>query len=582
MNAALAFLLAACISAVSAVAFAMVCGHLNTPISLVSLSLGALGAALWMFIRPARIVSARLGIVDWLLALMFALFSLRAFCWLIFFKNDDLCVLSPNNLGDMSLHLTYIRYFARGASFWPENPIFSGTQLHYPLGIDVFNALLTLVGVDVYRGLIWVGLAGCFATCVMLYRWGGWFAIAGFLFNGGLAGFAFFKTGRFLDYQAELGWKSIPLAMFVTQRGLLYAIPAGLALLTSWRARWFSPEQDSAPARLPRWLEVVFYSTMPLFHLHTFLFLSGLLGWWLAVAGSKKTRVEILQLLALSVCQATLLVSLVTGLFQKSAEPVAHFIHWKAGWMQGHQGFLAFWGQNFGLLPLFVIAMLARIIRLDRGNAEARTAAAFVVPSLLVFLVACFVMFAPWEWDNTKLMIWCYLAILPFLWELVIRPLPKPVAVSSCVVLFFSGFVSLWGGLSRAHAGYPIAQRSELDAVRHAVAGIAADDTFAAMPAYNHPLLLSGCKLAEGYPGHLRSHGIPYRKRDAQLRRLMLGEADWRDIARQLHIRYIFWGRLELSGADAEPSYRSSLTPWRDDDDLAAEGSWGELYRLRD
>jgi len=25
------------------------------------------------------------------------------------------------------------------------------------------------------------------------------------------------------------------------------------------------------------------------------------------------------------------------------------------------------------------------------------------------------VKFAPWEWDNTKLMVWTYLAVLPFL-----------------------------------------------------------------------------------------------------------------------------------------------------------------------
>ena len=42
-------------------------------------------------------------------------FGLRAFCWLVFVNGDSIYVLSPNNLGDLPLHLTYIRYFAKGA-----------------------------------------------------------------------------------------------------------------------------------------------------------------------------------------------------------------------------------------------------------------------------------------------------------------------------------------------------------------------------------------------------------------------------------------------------------------------------------
>jgi hypothetical protein len=118
--------------------------------------------------------------------------------------------------------------------------------------------------------------------------------------------------------------------------------------------------------------------------------------------------------------------------------------------------------------------------------------------------------------------------------------------------------------------------------VQQAVAHISPDETFAALPTYNHPLLLSGCKLVEGYPGHLFSHGISYTARDAELRQLMLGEPGWREIARQLHVHYIFWGSREIAGADGEPGYRSSLTPWRDDDELIAQGTWGELYKLKD
>src|SRR5207244_11624853 len=103
------------------------------------------------------------------------------------------------------------------------------------------NALLCLIHVDLIRGLVWTGLLASLATFYAFFRWAGTFGVAGFLFNGGIAGFQFFKTLKFLDYQGDktIAWKSIALSMFVTQRGLLYAIPAGLLLLWHWREKFF-------------------------------------------------------------------------------------------------------------------------------------------------------------------------------------------------------------------------------------------------------------------------------------------------------------------------------------------------------
>src|SRR5262245_64339044 len=94
------------------------------------------------------------------------------------------------------------------------------------------------------------------------YRWGGTFAVAGFLFNGRIAGFQFLKAFKFLDYQdtaADIAhkpivWKSIALSMLVTQRGWLYAIPAGLVLLWHWREKFFI--QSPAPVVDPSAISV--------------------------------------------------------------------------------------------------------------------------------------------------------------------------------------------------------------------------------------------------------------------------------------------------------------------------------------
>ena len=609
MKGIVALLVAMSVSVVVAIAFGFIVGHLTPLTAAASLLCGVGGAiySLAVLHFPAD-PNQKPRAVDWFVILCFGLFALRAFCWLICVDGEDFSILSENNFSDMPLHLTLINYLARGPTFWPENPIYSGLKLHYPIGTDLFNALLKLIGLNDIITLVGIGLVASLITCVALYRWGKGFAIAGFLFNGGIAGFSFFSdfwdsfreffhTGHFIfsleDYQAELAWKSIALAMFMTQRGLLYAIPAGLVLLCSWRDRWLGKETSALPLRL----EALLFSTLPLFNVHAFIWFSALLAAWLVI-GSPGIRLHVAKLFGCSFIPAMVFFVLITGLFSQSGS-MAHIIHFRAGWLQDDDGFFEFWFGNFGVLPVCVVALVFLIFwRIDFHRAsekgrwwcvwrfrvglakrdwrqnEVRMTAAFVIPAIALFLLACFVMFAPWEWDNTKIMVWSYLALLPFLWRYLIKPLPLLARTAVCILLFFSGFVSLWGGLDLSHTGWPIADRQELSDVQHAVCNLSVEQTFAAYPDLNHPLLLSGCKLVEGFEGHLHSHGIDYRPRLRQLDALMLGQSDWRKLADDLHVRYLFWGKRE------QEHYPRSLTPWRQESAVVAQGAWGTVFDL--
>jgi hypothetical protein len=260
---------------------------------------------------------------------------------------------------------------------------------------------------------------------------------------------------------------------------------------------------------------------------------------------------------------------------------------WKAGWMQDDAAFLEFiqsyfgalpgvatvplfWILNFGLLPILVGYLC---LLLWRGNAS-RPAASFVLPAVAVFIVCCFVKFAPWEWDNTKLMIWSYLTVLPFLWSELLSRWTPPRRTLGCAALFTSGFISLIGGLDSRHTGYAIATRSELDGVRKGVAEIPPGERFIGWPTYNHPLLLNGRPMALGYPGHVWSHGLELEKPQALVESVMNGTPEWREHADALDVRYLFWG------AEEEENYPESAQPWRNAATLIASGKWGELYDL--
>lgn len=532
----------------------------------------------------------------WLLAACFAAFAFRSFCWLIYWDGNDVKVQSPNNLGDLSLHLTYIRHFASGVPLWPDNPIEAFSKLRYPAGVDIFNALLTCVGVDVIRGLVWTGLGASLVSFYAFYRWGGNFGVAAFLFNGGLVSYPFLRTLSFEDYQGanNIAWKSIALSMFVTQRGVLYAFPAALLLLYQWRARFFPDYREpalrraddgesdtAAPPRrapLPLWVEASLYATMPLYHAHTFMALSLVLG-FLFILGDWNARKHALLVVVLALVPATFCVWVTTDYFHASS-----FIKWQPGWVQAAPGdmkmsFLSFWLLNFGAwvpLVLFFVGITALTVWKQANAPDFKISAtvAFLIPALAIFLVGNLVKLAPWEWDNIKIIVWAYFIILPFLWTDLVVHWPVHLRALVCVALFVSGFITLWGGLAAGRTGFGIAQRSELDAIGVAVKKLPANARYAGWPTWGHPILLQGRKMVLGYPGHLWTQGFDYSASFDKLKELMMGAPNWKELARYFHVRYLFWGREEKT------NYAASKRPWERESVAVATGEWGAIYDL--
>jgi hypothetical protein len=520
----------------------------------------------------------------WIVVAGFGIFAVRSFCWLLYNDGQELKIQSPNNLGDLALHITFIRNFASEVSLWPDNPIYVFSHLRYPAGMDLFNALLTLLSIDLIRGLVWVGLLASIATCYAFYRWGGTFGIAGFLFNGGVVGFQILNIWRFDDFQGvkTIAWKSIPLTMFVTQRGLLFAIPAGLLLLWHWRETFVrSTAQQQERPRLPLWVEVSLYAAMPLFHFHTFLALTIVILFLFAF-GDPPLRGHFLILIACAFLPATFFVWLITEHFHAGS-----VLQLNPGWVVHdpdfeRSSFLAFWWINFGLwLP--IVALLLAICSWKAWKHNVHLGVKwfeikwpenlpFLLAAVAIFVLGLLVKLAPWGWDNLKVMIWAYFIVLPYLWRDLIAHWSLPGRIAVCIALFGSGFVSLFGGLKSGAHGF--ADRGEVDWVGVATEKLPVEARFAAYPTYNHPLLLQGRKVALGYPGHLWTEGFDYAGAEALLQQLMKGEGDWLDAARRLRVRFLFWGSEE------KINYLTSTRPWEKTFAQVASSAWGTIYDL--
>ena len=605
---ALAALLVFVATAVSAALAFMLPSHtgLNPTLAAAALAVGALaGAGAWWHVRrQERLmppIRRRISPWAWASFVVFTLFALRSFCFLVYQNDKELDIGSPNNRGDISMHIQEVRDFAQGARWWPAHPEDAHETLRYYPGINLFHALLTSVGLDTMHLFVWMGLVGSAAAMLALWRWGGSFTVAGFLFGGGLAGFQVFAHGLH-DYQEKLGWKSLPLAIFVTQRPFLYALPAGLLLMIHWRRKFFTdlppgdrppglnvppPPPRPGPGLLPFWVEALLYATLPVFHLFAFVFLSVLLGWWFVVYfGRDAMRWHLLRLVAVALLPATCLVSRMTDGFHAGGDLVKPEVGWMAHGLPP-LAFLWFWPLNFGLFALLAPALWCQLASWGAGDwllrlqgeplvprsRETDAATAFVLPAGLVFAVTLNVLFARWDWDNTKLMLWCYLAFLPFLWRLWIRPLAWPLRVPLCILLFLSGAVSLAGGLTAHQLNLKLVDRADLDGTREAVAPLPADARFACAPDYNHPLVYCGRLLAMGYDGHLYSQGLDYGPLEHDLDALMLGQPGWEAIPARLGVSYVFWG------PDEARRWPRSTRPWAARPPVAS-GEWGSIYEV--
>jgi hypothetical protein len=511
--------------------------------------------------------------LTWLVAGVFGAFALRAFSEALFVNNGQLYANDPY---DTPMHVSYINYLASGVAFWPADCIYSRGALHYPIGADLFTSLLVIEGAPIGWCFLALGVLSSAAIAETLWKWGGTFTVAGFLLNGGLEGFKWLAGKGLEQISYEVDWKNIPISIFAIQRTWLYALPAGLILLISWRKRLLKNEKG-----LPLWIEWCLYTTMPLFHIHTFIFLSALLFIWALTGPNRK---ETIKLVLLSVPIATLLIKLVAGFGN------AGVIHLKWGWCQGDKEFWSYWLANLGIFP--VLAALLPVWQLATNKGR-QSYPRIAIPCILLFLFFLNVIFALYEWDNNKLLLWCYLGILPAMGEMLLWGktwsenkcaktltgwlLVQGALISILVLLFFSGAITLWKYIESGPRTWELASLKELEEIKAATAGIPPERTYVCLRnRANHPLLLTGHKITAGFGVHLWSHGYKNTaETEREVDHILSGAPDWERCAKDLKVDYVFWGREE------KQNFPNSTTPWAKDP-IKAEGQDWTLYDLRE
>ncbi len=555
------------ISSLLAYAFSCLFGQLCPWISILSLSLSVILTANLLDYESVDFVNVRLGawrqttagILEKLVFAAVAFVALRHFLFLYYRVDSEFRTLHPYNLGDLPLHIQYIRNMALGVDFPLRNPNFSIELLRYPFGIDLYDALWENLGVPMTSHLFLIGIFCSLASLVCLRLAGSWLAMVALFFSGGYVALA---KGSALDVQNLLAWKNLFLSMFITQRGFMWALPVGVLIIYFlFLGARRKPENPVHPRTLL--IMGILWASLAFFHLHTF-FVMSLMIFSVAIYRFilKKSKLkdlpgEMRKYFFVWLWPFTIGTFFV--LFSLNFFKSPSVIHWQWGWtIEPGQNLLSYLSINLGP-PLLLFAGVGIYLLRHRLKHLYFEYALSVVLFILFFNL----MLAPWAWDNIKVLVWPYLALAILSYEV----LRKHWAPWTQVLLLLS--LSYGGLYALSEPQFSLAQHITLYSVldlanaKAATQDLPVNAVFASGTTYNHELTTLGRSRAMGYEGHLWGHGISYAETKKKLFSLMSGEEHWLEMAHDLKVNYIYWGpkeRLEFAvKAGVEPAWKAQL-----------------------
>jgi hypothetical protein len=505
-----------------------------------------------------------------------------------------------NTWSDWSFHASAATTFVYGQNLPPQNPLFAGTPFRYPFAPDFASALLIAGGWGIPAALIWPSWAMTVLALSGLILWArrltggigaGVIAVTLTLLGGGLGFWLFFGDAARLGLVkalthipqaydrptvdirspfANIQWYNPILSYYLPQRSFVFgAAIVVVVLLLLTRALQRTPLLDWGPALAAirhswrRWTlkgEAVAFllagalaGLLPLFHVHSLVVLGLVTGCWALLFPRPAWLGFFAVMLLLAVPR---LLMAVPG--DPGAPPDHQYPRWLIGWMSGTDFPVWFWIKNTGLFwPLLLIALLSPL-------ALNRRARLLIAPFSVVFLVANLIKFQPWDWDNSKLLVFWYMAsgvavgaVLIRIWRATI--LGAIGAGIMWVTLVAAGVLSLIQFLPPQGPAYVWFSAEDIQLAAQIRQVTPARAIFITGEQPNNPVAdLAGRAVLMSYPGWLWSQGINYNQREDDLRRIYEGGAPAVQLLHRYHVDYLLIGPGEMATLNPNLDYFSS------------------------
>jgi Cytochrome c oxidase subunit VIc len=398
----------------------------------------------------------------------------------------------------------------------------------------------------------------------------------------------------------ESGWRwgNAFSTLLVTQRGMLLGLPLAVIVFTQW---WVSQNIEegkgkkegkskkakskkaklkeegtrarSTPSLLPssffllpsvrRMIAAGFVAgLLPLVHAHSFVVVMAMSA-CLALL-QRRWR----EWIVFAVVGSLIALPQMWWSTRGSAVSASTFFGWEFGWDHGTENPIWFWFKNTGL---FIPAIAAAFLWRGKKPLVSRRLLLFYLPFTLCFIVPNVVKLAPWIWDNVKVLFYWWLASAPLVALLVSRlwhqgSIRRVLSIALFVCITLAGALDVGVIVSRSEVyktfyrqfldestieqffvsgQYQVFDRNGLEFAELVKQQTRPRSLLVHAPVHNTPVFLTGRRSLMGYPGHIWTHGLEFREREAEIKRIYSGAPDAGSLIKKYGIEYAVVGPLE-------------------------------------
>ncbi len=515
-----------------------------------------------------------------------------------------------NNLGDLPFHLGAIYGFLEAGHYPPDNPSYFGAKFTYPFIADLITAGFMRLGTDLKDTMLVQNVIWALSLLVVLERFAvrltadklaGKLVPALLFFSGGLGFLYFFADAGghpkgFVDYLwhlpkdftvGDFRWSNSLTTLFLTQRSLLLGMPLTLVVL-SWLWKIFiSPSERPASSIDLRHGIIIGFAAglLPLVHLHSLIVLFFVTALLFAMR-IDRWKEWVAFGIGVSVTALPMLIWTMTG----SATRTSEFIGLNLGWNDQGMNFIWFWLKNTGLLfPLLAVGIILVFLRAsdnglppedvsaskkdakpvhrsEQGIPAATSLLLFYIPFALIFILCNVFKFAPWDWDNIKLLIYWFAVSVVFVayalswaWQHK-NGAWKMAAAISFALLIFSGSLDVWRTVSK-QVNMLVFDNDAVALGERLRSATPKDALFVNAPTYNSAVVLSGRPSLMRYNGHLLSHGIDYVPRENDVKTIYSGGDAAVELMRKYGVQYVLISPEERNVLRANEAFFASHYP---------------------
>ena len=493
-------------------------------------------------------------------ALVIAGFVLR---WVLLWSSaltygpDGLAAGQLNIWGDWSAHLGDVMSFAYGDNFPPEYPRLAGQPFAYHYLVSITAAAMVKLGMSpitalplqsfLFSVLLLLGLYA-FARRLLGDRNAAALAVLLFLLGGGLGWLVTVREmasthnvlgtllhhpwDQMLQSDANYQWKNVYFSLIEPQRPYLYGLPLALLILTLLLS---GVQTRGRRALIAAGLVA---GLLPLAHLGTLLALALVTPFLFLLFPSRRWFLFFGIWVAVAVPQL---------LLQQGGKPAAaSAIRLEIGWLAKSDPWIWFWFKNLGLfLPLLVVALISR-------DLMPPVAKRFLWAFMPVFVIANLIVFQPWDWDNTKIIVYWFLAVcllaaalLVRLWHRYRSPVLRGLLLVALTTMLLSGvLINLQQllGLDR----HLLLTTEELQVAEQVRQKTAPRAMFVTGTQHNLPVsVLTGRPIVMGYPGWLWSYGFDYSTEQRDLYAIFAYDPDTPELLKKYGVDYVVIGPEE-------------------------------------